>query len=67
MEQILMGSHFQPYEREEGDWGQPEWIYKSKLCLTNLTAFCDEVNDSVDKMRSMDAVYLDFRRSFNMV
>jgi len=49
------------------DWGWPEWIYNSKLCLTNLTAFCDEVNGSVDKMRAVDAVCLGCRRSFNMV
>lgn len=62
-----MKRHFQPQEREDGDWGWPEWIYKSKLCLTNMTAFYCEVNGSVDEMRAMDAVYLDCRRSFNMV
>lgn len=38
-----MENHLQPYEREEGDWGWPEQIYKSKLCLSTLTPFYDEV------------------------
>lgn len=40
---------------------------KSKSCLTNLTAFHDEMTSSVDDGKAVDIVYLDFSKALNTV
>lgn len=40
-------------------------IYKEKSCLTILIAFYDEMIGLVDMGRAVDAVYLDFSKSFD--
>lgn len=37
---------------------------KGKVCLTNLITFCDETTGLVDEGRTVDIVYIDFRKAF---
>lgn len=38
---------------------------KGKLCLTNLTVFCDEMTGLLNEGRAVDVVYLDFSKAFD--
>lgn len=38
---------------------------KSKLCLANMTAFCDEMTNSVDEGKVVGAFCLDFSKAFS--
>ena len=40
---------------------------KGKSCLTILIAFCDAMTSLVDRRRPVDAVSLDFSKTFHMV
>ncbi|CAM4531860.1 unnamed protein product, partial [Lepidochelys olivacea] len=40
---------------------------KGKSCLTNLIAFYDEITGSVDEGKAVDALFLDFSKTFDTV
>lgn len=40
---------------------------KAKSCLTNLTAFYNEVTGFVDEKSTMDVVYLNVSKVFNTI
>lgn len=46
--------------------GQHEFT-KAKLCLTNMTAFKDEMTGWLNKGRAVDTVYFDFSKPFSTV
>lgn len=46
--------------------GQHEFT-KGKLCLTNMTAFKDEMTGWLNKGRAVDTVYFDFSKPFSTV
>lgn len=50
---------------EGGNYKEADQFTKSKLCLANLTAFCDEMTSSADEGKSVSVIYFDFSKVFS--
>lgn len=44
---------------------QSAWIQQGRLCLTNFISFYDKVFHLVDEGKTVDVIYLHFRKSFD--
>ncbi|CAM5120318.1 unnamed protein product [Natator depressus] len=67
MEQVLKESILKHLEERKVIRNSQHGFTKGKLCLTNLTAFYDEVTDSVDEGKAVDVLFLDFSKAFDTV
>ena len=54
-------------EGQPGDQPSQHGFMKGKSCLTNLSSFYDQVTHLVDEGKAVDAVYLDFNKTFDTV
>ncbi|XP_065421155.1 uncharacterized protein LOC135975029 [Chrysemys picta bellii] len=67
MEQVLKKSIVKHLEERKVIRNSQHGFTKSKSCLTNLIAFCDEITSSVDMGKAVDVIYLDFSKAFDTV
>ncbi|PKU39610.1 rna-directed dna polymerase from mobile element jockey-like [Limosa lapponica baueri] len=67
MEQIILHAITQHIEDNQVIRPSQHGFVKGRSCLTNLISFYDTVIHLVDERKSVDAVYLGFRRAFGPV
>uniref|UniRef100_K7EYL3 Reverse transcriptase domain-containing protein n=1 Tax=Pelodiscus sinensis TaxID=13735 RepID=K7EYL3_PELSI len=67
MEGILKESILRHLEERKVIRNSQHGFTKGKSCLTNLISFYDEVTGSVDVGKSVDVIYLDCSKAFDMV
>ncbi|CAM4608179.1 unnamed protein product [Caretta caretta] len=67
MEQVLKESILKHLEERKMIRNSQYGFTKGKSCLTNLTAFYDEITGSVDEGKAVDVLFLDFRKAFDTV
>ncbi|CAM4558309.1 unnamed protein product [Lepidochelys olivacea] len=67
MEEVLKESILKHLEKRKVIRNSQHGFTKGKSCLTNLIAFYDEITDSVDEGKAVDALFLDFSKAFDTV
>ncbi|CAM4596620.1 unnamed protein product [Lepidochelys kempii] len=67
MEQVLKESILKHLEEKNVIRNSQHGFTKSKSFLTNLIAFYDEITGSVDEGKAVDALFLEFSKTFDMV
>ncbi|CAM5131349.1 unnamed protein product [Natator depressus] len=67
MEQVLKESILKHLEKRKVIRNSQHGFTKSKSCLTNLIAFYDEINGSVDEGKVEDVLFLDLSKAFDTV
>ena len=66
-EQLILEVIIKQVEEKKVIASSQHGFTKGKSCLTNLIAFYDGMTGWVDKGRAVDAVYLDFSKTFDTV
>ena len=67
MEQLILQLINKQVEEKKVIRSSQHGFTNGKSCLTNLMAFYDDMTGWVDEGRTMDVVYLDFRKAFDTV
>ncbi|KAK4825474.1 hypothetical protein QYF61_027629 [Mycteria americana] len=67
MEQIILSAITRHVENNQGIKPSQHGFRKGRSCLTNLISFYDKVTRLVDEGKSVDVVYLDFSKAFDVV
>ncbi|CAM4574301.1 unnamed protein product [Caretta caretta] len=67
MEQVLTESILKNLGERKMIRNSQHGFTKDKSCLTNLIAFYDEINGSVDEGKAVDVLFLDFSKAFDTV
>ncbi|CAM4404419.1 unnamed protein product [Lepidochelys kempii] len=67
MEHVLKESILKHLEERKVIRNSKHGFTKRKSCLTNLIAFYDEINSSVDERKAVDVLFLDFSKAFDTV
>ena len=67
MEQIISGTIMDQLKVNQGIRPSQHGFMNGRSCLTNLISFYDKVTRLVDEGQSVDMVYLDFSKAFDVV
>ncbi|KAK4829687.1 hypothetical protein QYF61_006062 [Mycteria americana] len=67
MEQMILSAITQHVENNQGSSPASMGSGKCRSCSTNLISFYDKVTHLVDEGKTVDVVYLDFNKAFDMV
>ncbi|NWI57793.1 RTJK polymerase, partial [Calyptomena viridis] len=67
MEQFILNVMMQNLQNGQGIRSSQHGFMQGRSCLTNLISFYYQVTHLVDAGKSVDGVYLDFRKVFNTV
>ena len=67
MEQILLEDMSKHMKGKKVIWNSPHRLTRGKQCLTNLIAFYDKMDGSMDEGRAAEVFYLDFNKAFDVI
>ncbi|CAM4320898.1 unnamed protein product [Lepidochelys kempii] len=67
MEQVFKESILKNSEERKVIRNSQHGFTKGKSCLTNLIDFCDKITGSVDAVKAVDMLFLDFSKAFDTV
>ncbi|PKU41752.1 rna-directed dna polymerase from mobile element jockey-like [Limosa lapponica baueri] len=67
MAQIILSAILQHMKDTQAIRPSQHGFMKGRSCLTNLISFYDKLNHLVDEAKTVDVVYLDFSRAFDII